>query len=58
MATAAVAASSAVVEQALQAEAQSLQEGLDASISSFRQAAETFDATEALQQVNFLNNFF
>ncbi|KAL4523098.1 hypothetical protein Ndes2526B_g07912 [Nannochloris sp. 'desiccata'] len=48
--TAAVAAST-VVEQALQAEAQSLQKGLDASILDIRQAAETFDASTALQQV-------
>lgn len=55
--TAAVAAST-VVEQALQAEAQSLQKGLDASILDIRQAAETFDASTALQQVIFLDFFF
>lgn len=52
--TAAVAASSAV-ENALQAEAQSLHKGPDASILDFRQVAEAFDASEALQQVKFVD---
>ncbi len=54
MATKAVATPSTVeLQQALQSEAQALQNGLDASIIDLRQAAETFDANTALQQVYF-----
>jgi hypothetical protein len=53
VATKAIAAPTAVeLQQVLQTETQALQKGLDASIIDIRQAAETFDANVALQQVN------